>query len=228
MADRREQAGAHGGRRRVDGRVVDRRRRARRRATARRRSRKRRGSWPVRSAMARISPARRRWPGSPPWRDPRPAPPPASRPSPDSAGRSPRDRPAPMPLRLARYSALSVKYQVIEVMCSGLAPASASMATMLCERLPHLADEIVGLELRLPVPADLSADEDHAGRAPRRRWRSRPASPSLRAAGWCACKSPPGSKARSALSRVRETARPPASCADRRRRPCRRCRASGR
>ena len=28
------------------------------------------------------------------------------------------------------------------------------------QRLPHLADEIVGLELALPVPADLSADED--------------------------------------------------------------------
>ena len=145
------------------------------------------------SIAGAVIPARPPSPGSRPWRGPRSAPPPARPPSPENAGRSPRDRPAPMPLRLARYSALSVKYQVIVVMCCGPAPASARTATTLASVWRDLADKIVGLELLLRRSSRPGRRRRPAARARRRRWRSRPASPSLRAAGSCASSRPSNS-----------------------------------
>ena len=54
-----------------------------------------------------------------------------------------------MPLRLARYSALSVKYQVIVVMCCRPRAGLGEHGHDVLQRLPDLADEIVGLEALL-------------------------------------------------------------------------------
>ena len=57
---------------------------------------------------------------------------------------------------------MSVRYHVSDVTCSGLRASLGQHVDDVLQGLADLADEIVGLEPALAVPADLAADEDEA------------------------------------------------------------------